>query len=160
MRGTACTGDDDFDAAFFSVGSVLEKQVGRAMRGDNARFMGNTELAERFGGVLHGVPIRARAHDDGDEGVSDMSLPVARRPVAFCLHYICQTFQSVAALAGAPHPAPLQNPGPRTTNAGQTAGAIKSRYTLRGIFFRFLPRSPLCPRSFHYSPHLHLIHPN
>src|SRR5260370_14563973 len=106
MRGAACTGDDDFDAAFFGVRSVLEKQVGRAMRGYNARFMGNTELAEPFGGVLHGVPIRARAHDDGDEGVRDMSLPVARRPVAFRLHYICQTSQSFAALAGPPHAAP------------------------------------------------------
>src|SRR5712664_3089398 len=100
MGGAACTGDDDFDAAFFGVRSVLEKQVGRAMCGDDARFVGNTELAERFGGVLHGVPIRAGAHDDGDEGVSDMSLPVARRPVAFCLHRVSQSFQSVAALAG------------------------------------------------------------
>src|SRR5260370_42566228 len=100
MRGTACTGGDDFDAAFFSVGSVLEKQVGRAMRGDNARFMGNTELAERFGGVLHGVPIRAGAHDDGDEGVGEHSLSITGRAVPFCLHSICQSFQSVAALAG------------------------------------------------------------
>src|SRR5260370_2727145 len=98
MGGAAWTGDYDFDAAFFGVRSVLEKQVGRAMRGDNARFMGNTELAERFGGVLHGVPVRAGAHDDSDEGVSEHSLSITGRAGPFCLHSICQSFQSLASL--------------------------------------------------------------
>src|SRR5260370_29725399 len=100
MRGTACTGDDDFDAAFFSVGGVLEKQVGRAVGGDDARFMGNTEGLERFGDELHGIPVGAVGHDEADEGVSEHSLSITARAVPFCLHSICQSFQSVAALAG------------------------------------------------------------
>ncbi len=70
MGSTACSRDDDFDAAFFGGGSVFEKKIRRAMRGDDACFVWNTEFAERFGGELHGVPIRAGAHDDADEGMS------------------------------------------------------------------------------------------
>src|SRR5260370_28260012 len=72
MRGAARSRDDDFNAALFSRGGVFKKKIGRAMRGDNACFMRNTEFAERFGGELHGVPIRAGAHDDADEGVSSV----------------------------------------------------------------------------------------
>jgi len=35
--------------------SIFEKKIGRAMRGNNACFMWNTEFAKRFGGELHGV---------------------------------------------------------------------------------------------------------
>src|SRR2546430_4596309 len=61
-RGAAGTGDDDFDAAFFRVGSVFEKQVGSAMCRNDARFMWNTELTERFGDEFHGIPVRSEEH--------------------------------------------------------------------------------------------------
>src|ERR1700674_2381214 len=94
MRRAACAGDDDFDAAFFGVGSIFEKQIGRAVGGDYARFMWNTESLERLGDELHGIPIRAGAHDDAHEGVRDCSLSMARRALPFCLHSICQPFKA------------------------------------------------------------------
>jgi len=58
MGGAARSSDDDFNAALLGGGSVFKKKIGRAMSGDDACFMWNTEFAERFGGELHGVPIR------------------------------------------------------------------------------------------------------
>ena len=67
MGGSAGTCDDHLNAALFGAGSVLEEQIGRAVSGDDARFMWNTEGLEGLGGELHGVPVGAGAHDDADE---------------------------------------------------------------------------------------------
>ena len=57
MRGAAGSRDDDLDAALLGGGRVFEQQVGRAVSGDDLRFMWNTEIGERLGGVLHGFPV-------------------------------------------------------------------------------------------------------
>src|SRR2546430_12635970 len=92
-RGAAGTGDDDFDAAFFRVGSVFEKQVGSAMCGNDACFMWNTELTERLGDEFHGIPVGAGAHDDTDKRMSNCYLSIACKPLSFCPHSICQSFK-------------------------------------------------------------------
>src|SRR5882762_682879 len=94
MRGASGTGDDDFDAALFGVGGVLEEKVGGAMGGDDARFMWNTEGFEGFGDELHGIPVGAGAHDDADEGMSDGDFSVGGGALRFCLHGICRSFQA------------------------------------------------------------------
>src|SRR4029077_8146080 len=96
MGGAAGSGDDDFDAAFFGVGSVLEKQVGGAVGGDDACFMWNAEGFERFGDELHGVPVGAGAHDDADEGVGDYSLSIGCWALRFCFHSdcVCRSFKA------------------------------------------------------------------
>src|SRR6266705_5528751 len=101
MGSAASAGDDDFDAAFFRVGSVFKKQVGGAVGGDDACFMWNTEGLERFGGELHGIPVRAGAHDDADERMGDCAFSVGRRPLPFCLHCICQSFRTCCLSKGA-----------------------------------------------------------
>ena len=67
MGGAAGSGDDDFDTALFGADSVFKKQIGRAVGGDHARFMWNTEGGEGLGGVLHGFPVGGGTHDDADE---------------------------------------------------------------------------------------------
>src|SRR5882672_9021437 len=81
MSSAACSGDNDFDAALFGGRSVLEKQIGSAVGGDDAGFMWNMEFGERLGGKFHGVPVGAGTHDDAHERVGDFSLAVARAPL-------------------------------------------------------------------------------
>jgi hypothetical protein len=67
MRRAAGAGDDHLEAAPLGLRGVLEQQVRRAMRGHDARLERHAERFERECGVLHGLPIRLRAHDDADE---------------------------------------------------------------------------------------------
>ena len=67
MRGATGAGDDHLDSALLGSGGVLEEEIGRAMGGDDSCFMWNTKASESPGGVFHGVPIGAGAHDDADE---------------------------------------------------------------------------------------------
>ena len=81
MGGAAGSGDDDMDAAFFSGGSVFKQLVGRAVGGDNARFMWNTEGLEGLRGEFHGVPVGTGTHDDADEGIVAAGADTIRWPV-------------------------------------------------------------------------------
>ena len=46
---------------------VFEQQVGRAVRGDDLRLVGNAELVERLGRGAHRLPVGSRAHDDANQ---------------------------------------------------------------------------------------------
>src|SRR6266446_1587609 len=92
MSGAASARDDDLNAALFRGGSIFKEQVGSAVSGDHARFMWNAELAERFGGKFHGIPVGAGAHDDANERVSDSFLVVARALLPLCLQHISRSF--------------------------------------------------------------------
>ncbi len=46
---------------------VLEEEVGRPVRGDDALLERDLELLERLGGVPHRLPVGAGAHDQPDE---------------------------------------------------------------------------------------------
>jgi len=47
------------------------------MCGNDARFMGNAQLFERFGGVLERLPVRGGAHDDSDQRFASQSRVLA-----------------------------------------------------------------------------------
>lgn len=81
MSGAARAGNDDFDAALFGGPSVFEKQIGRAVGGDDPGFMWNMEFGERLGGKFHGFPVGAGTHDDADERIGDFPLAVGRAPL-------------------------------------------------------------------------------
>src|SRR5260370_26142126 len=92
MSGAAGARDDDLNAALFRAGSIFKEQVGSAVSGDHARFMWNAELAERFGGKFHGIPVGARAHDDADERLSDSFLVAARALLPVCVQPVSRSF--------------------------------------------------------------------
>ena len=46
---------------------VVEQEIGRAVCRDHAHFVRHAQAAQRLGGVLHGLPVRAGAHHDADE---------------------------------------------------------------------------------------------
>jgi len=65
MSGATGAGDDDFDPARLGRLRELDHPVGRAMRRDDLALVGDTELGQDVGRVLHRLPVGARAHDDG-----------------------------------------------------------------------------------------------
>src|SRR3981189_2685181 len=81
VSSAARAGNDDFDAALFGGSRIFKEQIGGAVGGDDAGFMGNTEFAERFGGKFHGVPVGAGTQNDADERVRNFSLGVVRAPL-------------------------------------------------------------------------------
>ena len=62
----ACTSDDARETAILRGGGVFVKQLWRAVRADNALLIGDAEVVEDRGGVRHGGPVGAGAHDDPD----------------------------------------------------------------------------------------------
>ena len=69
MRRAARAGDDHLEAARLGAAGVLEEQVGRAVRRDDADLVRHAELLERLGRVPHGLPVGPGAHDDADQRV-------------------------------------------------------------------------------------------
>jgi len=67
VSGTAGTRNDDVEPTSLGSGGVFEQQIGRAMSGNDAHFVGHAELLEDRGSGAHRFPIRARTHDDADE---------------------------------------------------------------------------------------------
>ena len=66
MRRTAGTSDDDFEARSLRTLGERIKTLRRTMRRYNTLVVGYTERIKRVGGVLHGLPVRLAAHDNGD----------------------------------------------------------------------------------------------
>ena len=66
MGGSAGASDDDLNAALLSGLGVFDHPVGRAMRADDLRLKGHTELFEDVGGPRHRLPIGVAAHDHPD----------------------------------------------------------------------------------------------
>ncbi|MDB6066893.1 MAG: hypothetical protein JWR26_3101 [Pedosphaera sp.] len=67
MRGAACAGDDDAQAALVGGAGVLGHIQGRAVGGDYADFVGDAELDASVRGGFQCGPIGIAAHDDTDE---------------------------------------------------------------------------------------------
>ncbi len=68
MGRAAGSRDDDAEPAAFGGGGELEQQIGRAVGGDDLRFVRDLELAKDFDGRREGLVVAFGAHDDGDEG--------------------------------------------------------------------------------------------
>ena len=67
MGGAAGSGDDDAEAAGFGLLGVLEEPVGRAVRGDDARFVRDGEELQDFDGGCEDFVVTLAAHHDADE---------------------------------------------------------------------------------------------
>ena len=65
MRRAARAGDDHLEAPVARALGERIKPLRRAMRGYDARLIGDLERLERLGGMLHGLPIGLAAHDNG-----------------------------------------------------------------------------------------------
>src|ERR1700758_1075238 len=72
MRGAACAGDDDLEPARAGPRPIIVESLRGAMRRDDTRLMGDTELLEGLRRVLHRLPVGLAAHDDAN-GQSLMS---------------------------------------------------------------------------------------
>ena len=64
----AGAGDDRPQAAAFGLLGIGEHLVGHAVGGNHPRLERHAELGENVGGVLHGLPVTAGAHDHADDG--------------------------------------------------------------------------------------------
>lgn len=67
VRRASGSGDDDAEAAGVRLFGVLEEQVGGAMGGDDAGFVGDVEGAEHLDCGLHDGEVVLAAHNDADE---------------------------------------------------------------------------------------------
>ena len=65
MRRAAGAGNDHLEAFRFRTFGEGIKTLGRAMRGNDAGVVADAERIERFGGMLHGLPVGLAAHDNG-----------------------------------------------------------------------------------------------
>ena len=81
MSSASRARDDDFQAALLGGGSILKKQVGSAVRGNDTGFMGNTEASQDVRGVLHGLPVGSGAHDDAHEGTGVLPVQFIHAPL-------------------------------------------------------------------------------
>jgi hypothetical protein len=68
MRCTTGTGDDRAETTLLRGGGVLEEHIRGAVRGHDADFVRNAERFESGDGVLHRLPVGARAHHHADQG--------------------------------------------------------------------------------------------
>ena len=66
MRRAAGAGDNHLEACGLRALGEGVEPLRRAMGGNDARLIGNTERVERLGGMLHGLPIGLAAHDNCD----------------------------------------------------------------------------------------------
>ena len=66
------------EAALLGRAGVLEEQVGRAVRRDDAALVRHAELVERLRGVAHRLPVGARPHDEPTSGVATTAAYFAR----------------------------------------------------------------------------------
>ena len=78
VRGTAGAGDDRREAALGRHRGIVEEQIRRAVRRDDARLEGHAEFLEDHGGGLHGRPVGVGAHDDADQGMFRLVLAFFR----------------------------------------------------------------------------------
>ena len=67
MGGASGSSDNDAEAAGFGLFGVLEEPVGRAVRGDDARFMRDGEELKDFDGGREDFVVTLAAHYDADE---------------------------------------------------------------------------------------------
>ena len=67
MRRAACCGDDHLDAARLCGLRVLQRHVGRAVRTDDARLVGDAESVERRASLLNEGPVAVRPHHDSNK---------------------------------------------------------------------------------------------
>jgi len=58
VRCAAGARNNDLDAAFFGACGILEEQIGRAVRRDDARLERDVQLFQRLRCVTHCFPIR------------------------------------------------------------------------------------------------------
>ena len=75
MGCAAGAGDHHLEAVLARVAGEVVEAVGRAVRGDDQRFMADLEVFQRFGGMLHDRPVGLAAHDDRDRFYGYYSLP-------------------------------------------------------------------------------------
>ncbi len=66
VRCAPGSGNDGAQAPPCGGFSVSEHIVGHAVRRDHAGFVRDAKLLENLGCMLHGVPVRAGAHDNTD----------------------------------------------------------------------------------------------
>ena len=61
----ACAGDDHLETVSPGAFGKGHKAIGRPVRRDNQRLVGNAKVGKRFAGVFHCGPVRLTAHDHG-----------------------------------------------------------------------------------------------
>ena len=81
MRGSAGSGNDRGEATLHRGLRVVEKQVGRSVRRDDAGFMGNAQPLQHFHCVTHRFPIGLGTHHDADSRLSGRIFHRGRRPL-------------------------------------------------------------------------------
>lgn len=67
VRSPARAGDDHADSTTRGLACKFRGRIRRAMRGQDMRFVRDSELVEDFNGVAHRFPIRFAPHNDGHE---------------------------------------------------------------------------------------------
>jgi shikimate kinase len=67
MRRAAGAGDDDTQSARCCFAREIGRRLGRAMGGEDPRFVRHTKLIECFNGVAHRLPIRFAPHYDRNQ---------------------------------------------------------------------------------------------
>ena len=67
MRRAASASDDGLQAACVCCLGIGKHLIGHAVRRQHLRFMGDTKVLQDLRGMLHGVPVRAGAHDHTDK---------------------------------------------------------------------------------------------
>ena len=69
MGGAARARDDDLEATIRGLLGVVDHDLGRAVRGDDAHLVGHAEFDEHVDRGLHHREVRVAAHDDADERI-------------------------------------------------------------------------------------------
>ena len=80
VGGAAGAGDDHLDAAGLGARRELLQEHRSAVSGDDLHLVGDRRARRAPLPRLHGRPVGARPHDDGDEGLGHLSRGRARSP--------------------------------------------------------------------------------